>query len=100
MINEVALVLLLGLFGWKIALIYILSGLIISIISGIIIGKLNVESLVEPFVYQNTINSSVNLPSMSRKERIEYAKDYTLDMLKKVWPYIFIGIGIGAWIHG
>ncbi len=100
MINEVALVLLLGLFGWKIALIYILSGLIIAIFSGIIIGKLKVENLVEPFVYQNTINGNVDLPSMSRKERITYAWDYTLDILKKVWPYVLVGIGVGAWIHG
>lgn len=100
MINEVALVLLLGLFGWKIALMYIVSGLIISILSGIIIGKMKVESLVESFVYQNTINGNVELPTMTRKERITYAKDYTLDILKKVWIYILIGIGIGAWIHG
>jgi hypothetical protein len=100
MINEVALVLLLGLFGWKIALIYILSGLIIAILSGIVIGKLKIENLVEPFVYQNSINGNVDLPSMSRKERIIYAKDYTLDILKKVWPYVLIGIGVGAWIHG
>lgn len=100
MINEVALVLLLGMFGWKIALMYIVSGLIISILSGIIIGKMKVESLVEPFVYQNTINGNVELPTMTRKERITYAKDYTLDILKKVWIYILIGIGIGAWIHG
>jgi hypothetical protein len=100
MINEVALVLLLGMFGWKIALMYIVSGLIISILSGIIIGKMKVESLVEPFVYQNTINGNVELPTMTRKERITYAKDYTLDILKKVWIYIVIGIGIGAWIHG
>ncbi|MFA6520661.1 MAG: permease [Candidatus Paceibacterota bacterium] len=100
MINEVALVLLLGMFGWKIALIYTLSGLIISILSGIIIGKMKVESLVEPFVYQNTINGNIELPTMTRKERIIYAKDYTLDILKKVWIYILIGIGIGAWIHG
>lgn len=100
MINEVALVLLLGMFGWKIAIMYIVSGLIISILSGIIIGKMKVESLVEPFVYQNTINGSVELTTMTRKERIIYAKDYTLDVLKKVWIYILIGIGIGAWIHG
>jgi uncharacterized protein len=100
MINEVALVLLLGLFGWKIALIYILSGLIIAILSGILIGKLKIENLVEPFVYQNSINGNVDLPSMSRKVRIIYAKDYTLDILKKVWPYVLIGIGVGAWIHG
>ncbi|MCX6754279.1 MAG: permease [Candidatus Nomurabacteria bacterium] len=100
MINEVALVLLLGMFGWKIALMYIVSGLIISILSGIIIGKMKVENLVEPFVYQNTINGNIELPTMTRKERIIYARDYTLDILKKVWIYILIGIGIGAWIHG
>jgi hypothetical protein len=100
MINEVALVLLLGLFGWKIALIYIISGLFIAIISGIIIGKMKVENLVESFVYENSINGNIDLPGMSTKERIIYAKDYTLDILKKVWPYVLIGIGIGAWIHG
>ncbi len=100
MINEVALVLLLGMFGWKIALVYIISGLIISILSGIIIGKMKVENLVEPFVYQNTINGNIDLPIVTKKERAIYAKDYTLDILKKVWPYILIGIGIGAWIHG
>jgi len=100
MINEVALVLLLGLFGWKIALIYIVSGLIIAVASGVIIGKMKVENLVEPFVYKNNISGVVNLPRMSWKERITCAKDYTLDILKKVWPYILIGIGVGAWIHG
>ena len=100
MINEVALVMLLGLFGWKIAVIYILSGLVIAILSGMLIGKMKVENLVEPFVYQNTVNGNVDLPSMSRKERINYAKDYTLDILKKVWPYVLVGIGVGAWIHG
>jgi uncharacterized membrane protein YraQ (UPF0718 family) len=100
MINEVALVLLLGLFGWKIALIYVVSGLIIAIISGIVIGHLKVENLVEPFVYQNSINGNIELPIMTRKERISYSIYYTLDILKKVWPYILIGIGLGAWIHG
>ncbi len=100
MINEVALVLLLGMFGWKIALMYIVSGLIIAILSGIIIGKLKVENLVESFVYQNTVNGNIDLPTMTRKERIVYARDYTLGILKKVWIYIVIGIGIGAWIHG
>lgn len=100
MINEVALVLLLGLFGWKIALIYIVSGLIIAILSGIIIGHLKVENLVEPFVYQNSVNGNIDLPSMTRKERIDYALDYTKDIIKKVWLYILIGVGVGAWIHG
>jgi len=100
MINEVALILLLGLFGWKIALIYIISGLVISIFSGIIIGKMKAENLVEPFVYQNIIDGNVELPKMTHKERINYAKNYTLDILKKVWIYVVVGIGVGAWIHG
>jgi len=100
MINEVALILLLGMFGWKIALMYIASGLVISIFSGIVIGKMKIENLVEPFVYQNTINGNVELPAMTNKERVIYARDYTLDILKKVWLYILIGIGVGAWIHG
>lgn len=100
MINEVAIVLLLGLFGWKIALIYIVSGLIIAILSGVVIGHLKIENLVESFVYQNSINGNLDLPSLSKKERISYATDYTLDILKKVWPYILIGIGLGAFIHG
>ncbi len=100
MINEVALVLLFGLFGWRIALIYIFSGLVIAILSGIVIGSLKSESLVEPFVFQNAINSNVVLPEMSWRQRVAYAKDYTLDILKRVWPYIIIGIGVGAAIHG
>ncbi len=100
MINEVALVLLVGLFGWKIALIYIFSGLLIAIFSGIVIGYMKMENLVEPFVYQNTFKGKVDWPKMSFRERINYAWDYTYDILKKVWPYVLIGIGVGAWIHG
>ena len=100
MINEVALILLLGLFGWKIALIYIISGFIIAIASGIIIGKLKIENLVEPFVLQDTVSGNVELPKFNKRERVAYARDYTLGILKKVWPYVLIGIGVGAWIHG
>ena len=100
MINEVALVLLLGMFGWKIALLYIISGLIIAILSGIIIGHLKVENLVEEFVYKNKFNGQLQLPEMTWRQRITYSKNYTIEIIKKVWIYIVIGIGIGAWIHG
>lgn len=100
MINEVALVLLFGLFGWKIALLYIFSGLVIAILSGIVIGKLKVENLVEEFVYKNRFNGQLLESEMSWQQRIRYAKNYTLDIIKKVWPYIIVGIAIGAWIHG
>lgn len=100
MINEVALVLLFGMFGWKIALLYIFSGLIIAIISGIVIGHLKVENLVEEFVYKSNQNGKLLLPSLTWEQRIDYAKNYTIGIIKKVGIYIIIGIGIGAWIHG
>ncbi len=100
MINEVALVLLLGMFGWKITLIYVVSGLFISVFSGIIIGKMKTENLVESFVYENSIDGKTLSLTMTWKERFLYAKNYTLNILDKVWLYVVIGIGIGAWIHG
>jgi len=99
MINEVALVLLLGMFGWKIALIYVVSGLLIAIFAGMVIEKMNVKSLVEEFAL-NGHGKNINLPELSWKERIQYSKTYTFDIVKKVWLYVVIGVGIGAWIHG
>jgi uncharacterized protein len=100
MINEVALVLLFGLFGWKVALIYIASGLVIAILSGIVIGHLKVENLVEEFVYKSKFNGRLKLPELTWKQRIAFARNYTIEIVKKVWIYILLGIGIGAWIHG
>jgi len=100
MINEVALVLLLGMFGWKIAAIYLISGLLIAIFSGIVIGTMRVESLVEPFVLENKVNPQVIFSHPKWKDRFLYAKSYTWDIIKRVWVYIIFGIGIGAWIHG
>lgn len=101
MINEVALVLLIGLFGWKIALIYIISGLLIAIVSGLIISRLKVEHLVADFVWQNKpLNKVISETKMSQQARINYALDYAVDIFKQVWLYVIIGVGLGAWIHG
>lgn len=100
MINEVAIVLLFGMFGWKIALLYVVSGLVIAILSGIIIEHLKVENLVAEFVYKRKFDGQLQLPEMAWKQRVLYAKNYTLDIIKKVWVYVVLGIGIGAWIHG
>ncbi len=100
MINEVAVVLLLGMFGFKIAAIYIISGLLIAIFSGIIIDRLKIENLLADFVLKNKANTNIVIKDKSFKERIRYANYYTLDIIKKVWLYVLIGIGIGAWIHG
>lgn len=99
MINEVALILLLGLFGWKVALLYIGSGLVIAILAGFVIGKLKVENLIEA-IAQSRKNSQPNGQSLTWMERFQYAKEYTWDILKSIWIYVVVGIGIGALIHG
>lgn len=100
MINEVALVLLLGMFGWKIALLYIASGLIIAILSGIVIGHLKVENLVEEFSRKEEDGGLIKSSEVSWKRRVDYGGRYTKETIKKVWIYLLIGIGIGAFIHG
>jgi len=98
-VNEVALVMLWGLFGWKIALIYVSTGVSIAFFSGIVMGKMKLEHLVEEYVYQIKMGES-EIAEPSWWERVGYAKDYTIDILKRVWPYVLVGIGVGAWIHG
>jgi uncharacterized protein len=100
MINEIALVLLLGMFGLKIALIYIFSGLIIAITAGIIIGQLKIDNLVERSVLKPSLNSFIANLELSWGDRVRLAKEYTLCIIKGVWIYVIIGIGVGAWIHG
>ena len=99
MINEVALVLLLGLFGWKIALLYLGTGLLVSIIAGIAIGKLRMEKYVQDYVYQLKAGNA-EIAHQNFKEKIGYARDYTKDLLKRIWPYVLAGVGVGGFIHG
>jgi uncharacterized protein len=98
-VNEIALVMLWGLFGWKIAVIYVATGVTIAFFSGIVIGKLHLENQVEEYVYQIHMGES-DIADLTWQERVRYAKEYTIDILKRVWPYVLIGIGIGGWIHG
>ena len=100
MINEVALVLLLGMFGWRIALIYTISGLLIAIISGIAIGEFKLESLVKQISTQALGNSFTADMRFSWKERAKIARGYTFCIIKQIWLYVVIGVGLGAWIHG
>jgi uncharacterized membrane protein YraQ (UPF0718 family) len=99
MVNEVALILLWGLFGWKIALMYIGTGVAVAIASGIVIGKLKMERFVQDYVYTMKVGDG-NEQLMSWPERLAYARGYTGSLLKKIWPYITIGVGIGSFIHG
>lgn len=99
MVNEVALIMLWGLFGWKVALIYIASGVIIAILSGIVIGRLKLEKQVEEYVYQIQMADS-EIPNPSWPERLNYAKGYVLEIVEKVWLFVLVGIAIGGLMHG
>lgn len=101
--NEVALVLLFGLFGWQVALIYLVSGILIGVIGGMILGRLKLERYVEDFVFQVKSNQSVTEAVQDKPswlERFEEAGDKTYEILSKVWLFVIVGIGIGAIIHG
>ncbi|MFA5864280.1 MAG: permease [Phycisphaerae bacterium] len=100
MVNEIALVLLFGLFGWKVAAIYMGMGLAIAIISGWIIGRLHMERYIEEWVFQAQMGESDSVPSMTYDDRIRFGLDAVRDIVGRVWPYVVIGIGVGAGIHG
>ena len=101
MINEIAVILLFGLFGWKTALIYVSTGLLIAIIAGYVIGKLKLERFVENWVYENKASQTEQLEEkMSFVERIDYGVTAVKDIVTKVWLYIIIGIAVGAGVHG
>ncbi|MGN0694968.1 MAG: permease [Lentihominibacter sp.] len=98
MVDMGSLVILMSIFGWKIAVIYVILGLVIAVAGGTLIEKLNMEKYVESFIFSA---GSVDLesPELTRKERCIYAKEQVLGTFKKVFPYILIGVGIGAVIH-
>jgi len=102
LMNEVAFVLLIGLFGWKIALLYLLSGITIGTISGLILGRMKLERYVEGFVYDIKPQSSGQAleEKLSWKERVSRAIESTREIVGKVWLFVIVGIGIGAFIHG
>jgi uncharacterized membrane protein YraQ (UPF0718 family) len=99
MVNEVALIMLWGMFGWRIALIYVGAGLLVAIGAGIVIGRLKMEKYVQDYVWEMQVGNS-EIADQSWAERFAYAREYTLGLLKKIWPYVVIGIGIGGFIHG
>ncbi len=101
MVNEVAVVLLWGLFGWKIAVIYMSAGLSVAIIAGFVIGKLRLEKWVEEYVYKmQSMGAAIGTVRQSFKDRLIYARANTVEILQKVWLYVIIAIGIGGFIHG
>jgi uncharacterized membrane protein YraQ (UPF0718 family) len=100
MVNEVAIVLLWGLFGWKVTAIYIGTGLFVAMLGGFIIGKLKLEKWVEEYVYSMHLGDGQQVTTQTFGERIGYAKANTKEILGKIWPYVIVAIALGGFIHG
>jgi uncharacterized membrane protein YraQ (UPF0718 family) len=99
MVNEIALVLLLGMFGWQVALLYAATGVVIAVLAGYVIGRLKLEHLVEEYVYQIK-SGEAELYEPTFAERCQAAGDFTLALLKKIGPYIVVALAVGGFIHG
>ncbi len=98
--NEIAIALLFGLFGWKITVLYIGFGLIVAIMGGFIVGKLKMEKYVLIPVTPMRGDLETIQIQLSLKQRFQIAWEYTYDILKKIYPYVLLGVGVGAFIHG
>lgn len=98
LVDLASVILLASIFNWKIAIAYVVVGLILAVTGGTIISKLKLEGYVEPFVYGNKM-LDVEQENLSTRDRMEFAKDQVSDIVKRVWKYILIGVGIGAAIH-
>jgi uncharacterized membrane protein YraQ (UPF0718 family) len=100
MVNEVALILLWGLFGWRIALLYVGAGLVVAFFSGVVIGRMKMERYLQETVFQMKVGAAQAPEARAFGERANDARDYTVDLLKGIWPYVLAGVGLGAFIHG
>jgi uncharacterized protein len=101
MINEVAVVLLYGMFGWKVAVIYVVTGLVIAIVAGWVIGLLKLEKWVEPWVYETHLGGNgQEEEKITWGNRISLGHDAVKEIVGKVWLYVALGIAVGAGAHG
>lgn len=98
LVDLASVLLLASIFNWKIAIAYVIVGLILAVIGGSLISKLKLEKYVEPFVYGNKLKE-IELEEMTTKDRLQFSREQVLDIINKVWLYILIGVGIGAAIH-
>lgn len=98
MVDLGSLVLLMSIFGAKVAIIYVVVGLVIAVVGGTLIEKLHMEQYVEEFI-RNASSVDLDSPTLTQMERLEYAKEQVVSTFKKVFPYVLVGVGIGAVIH-
>ena len=100
--NEIAIGLLFSLFGWRIALLYVVAAVTIAILAGWILGRLHVERWVEPFVFETTLRGEPIDPAagLTFDQRVAIGVEEVGSILRRIWPYLVVGIGLGALIHG
>lgn len=98
LVDLASVLLLASIFNWKIAIAYVVVGIVLAVMGGTLISKLKLEKYVESFVFSNQV-MEIDIPEMTRKDRLDFSKEQVLSIIKKVWLYIFIGVGIGAVIH-
>ena len=98
MVDLGSLVLLMSIFGWKVAVVYVVLGLVIAVLGGTLIEKLHLENQVEEFI-RNASHIDIPQEELHFKDRLKYAWEQVLSTAKKVFPYVLIGVGIGAFIH-
>ena len=100
LVDLASIILLASVFNWKIAIAYVVVGLVLAVLGGTIIGKMEMEKYVEPFVYGNKpVGVAYEPEELTRKERIDYATEQALTIITRVWRYVLLGVGIGAIIH-
>ena len=99
LVDLASIILLASIFNWKIALAYVVVGLILAVVSGTVISKLHMEDQVAEFIFNKTINSELEIEVLSYKERIDFSVIAVKDIIQKVWIYVLVGVGIGALIH-
>ncbi len=100
MVNEVAVIMLFGLFGLPVALLYVVSGTTIAVVVGFIMGQMHLEYLVQDYVWKIKAGDMETNHQLTFKDRIQQAFAYDLDLLKKFYLYVLLGVGVGALIHG
>ena len=98
LVDMASLILIASIFNWKIAVVYVLVGIVLAVIGGTIISKMKLEKYVEPFVFSNQITEQEQ-ETLTTRNRIAFAKDQVLDIIKRVWLFIILGVAIGAAIH-
>lgn len=100
LINQVGVVMLAGMVGWRIAALYVLTGMVMAIAAGVLLSRLRLERWIDPFVTGITVPTGVDGGAPTFADRVAYAQAETVDILRSVWIYVLVGIALGAGIHG